>query len=103
MRKKIKILILSILTLIVIANAYSMFFQCDTPEKAIRRYVLLKGNPIEACYLNIKQGDYIDERYGIQFGVEGYYDNLTEMQVMFFYLRQDARGCWHVTSAGTGP
>jgi hypothetical protein len=103
MRKKIKTFILSIVALVLIAGAYSMFFHCDTPEKAIRRYVFLKGNPIEAFNLDIKRGDYVDERYGIQFGVHGYYDNRTRMQIMFFYLRQDADGHWQVTSAGTGP
>ena len=40
-----------------------MLFRCNTPEKAIKQYVFLKGNPIEAFNLEIKQGDYVDERY----------------------------------------
>ncbi|ADG82469.1 hypothetical protein [Thermincola potens] len=101
MLKKITIILTSLVVIgalvFIILNLPS-----GTPEKAIMKYVLLKGNPTEAFNLRITPTNFEDKNYGKQFIVEGYYDNETGMEIRFFYLKKSDRG-WYVETAGTGP
>ena len=74
-----------------------------TPEIAIEKYVLLKGNLLEVRNLEISLTTIEDNSYGHGFIVRGYHANDgTGVAIPFFYLKQNKDG-WVVTSAGTGP
>lgn len=71
-----------------------------TPEMAIGKYVLHRGNPLEVRNLEISSTTIEDDNYGHGFVVRGYHEDGVE--IPFFYLKQNKDG-WVVTSAGTGP
>lgn len=97
------VLIIGILLVILAAGSnYYLSSPSDTPELAIRKFVFADGNPIESFNIDITPTTVEDNHYGKQFVVDGYYDNDTGMEVMFFYLMKSDQG-WYVTSAGTGP
>jgi hypothetical protein len=102
MRTKNIIRIVLVVLVIAIAGTYYFRIASSTPEGAIRKYVILKGNIIEAQKLDIKTTRHVDPNHGQQFIVRGYHGRATGMEVTFFYLKQTSDG-WRVESAGTGP
>lgn len=104
MKIKQKHLLSTIMLLVIIVAGvyYYLSSPSSTPELAIRKYVFADGNPIEAFNIQITPTTIEDNHYGKQFVVDGYYDNDTGIEVMFFYLMKSEKG-WSVTSTGTGP
>jgi hypothetical protein len=91
---------------VIIALAGGLFFfakaASPTPEEAVKKYILLKGDFSRPKDLSVTSTAIEDRNYGHQFIVSGYRDSETGTEVRFFYLKQNTNG-WYVVSAGTGP
>jgi hypothetical protein len=85
---------------IILANVIQV--PSFTPEDAILKHVLFTMNPIEAFQLKIHPTKIDNKVRGRQFIVEGFRDNVTRMEVRFFYLKESGQG-WYVTSTGIVP
>jgi hypothetical protein len=102
MRTKNIIRIVLVVLVIAITGIFYFRVASSTPEGAIQKYIILKGNIIEVRKLAIETTSHVDSNLGHQFIVRGYHDRTTGMDVTFFYLKQTSDGC-RVESAGTGP
>lgn len=102
--RKMKKKVLLVVTLILLVAIVVIFIDFHRTHKgAIRFYILFFKDPWAISNVTISPGDYVDQRYGQQYIVEGYTNQQTGMEVRFFYLRKNRLGLWEVTSAGTGP
>jgi len=63
---------------------YYLNLPSDTPEQAIKKYVFLMGNPIEAFNLSIEATNIEDKHYGRLYEVRGYYGEPGPVEIFFF-------------------
>ena len=75
----------------------------NTPDIAIRKYILKTDGPLYSYDIKITPTNIEDKHYGKQFIVEGYRYHVTGEEIRFFYLQRNRDRGWYVTSAGTGP
>jgi len=81
----------------------ALFAVCSLdPSLAIRRYILLHGQPINSAKAEIVKNGYHDAKYGELYDVTGYMDPATRDELGVFYLKKKGI-LWYVASVGTGP
>jgi len=72
------------------------------PELAIRRYMLIRLQPVSAIISNITNTERYDNQYGYLYNATNYEDWSTGEALEVFYLKKIGP-FWFVSSVGSGP